>query len=117
MNVVECYLDAYEQIYIHFAKYELFLIILTALPKFIITCRNADNKFLQAQDLHKNYTQLHEEVTVTIYDHTTLVMTQNPRDVMTVNCTETSAKATCYSNENIPVNTGGTFSGGATIGT
>jgi len=25
MNVVECYLDAYEQIYIHFAKYELFL--------------------------------------------------------------------------------------------
>ena len=63
------------------AKYELFLIILTTLPKLIITRRNPDNQCLQAHDLHTNYTQLHAEITVAVYDYTTLVMTQNPRDV------------------------------------
>jgi len=48
---------------------------------FIIIRKNADNKRLQAHDLHTNYKQLHAEITVAIYDHTTLVMTQNPRDV------------------------------------
>jgi len=62
MNSVTCFLDAYEQTYIHFAKYELFLIILTALPKFIITRRNADTNCLQAHDLHTNYAQLHDEI-------------------------------------------------------
>jgi hypothetical protein len=118
LNLVECFLDAYEQTYTHFAKYELFLIILTTLPKFIITHRNADNKRLQAHDLHTNYTKLHADITVAIYDHTTLVMTHKVLEMfMTADGTETSAKATCYCNDNNPVNTSGTFPGGTTIGT
>jgi hypothetical protein len=116
-NFVECFLDAYEQTYIHFAKYELFLIILITFPKFIITHKNADSKCLQAHDLHTNYTQLHADITVAIYDHTTIITIQILEMFMTADCTETSTKATCYCNDNSPGNTGGTFPGDRTIGT